>query len=72
MVCSSAWGPVSYANCTECLHKPAEPLATFAYLYDELGPDRVDKRISNWYTWIDGKYVHWTTYVHRRKTAVPE
>ena len=67
-VLASAWGPVSQANCQECLQKPAEPLSTFEYLYETLGPDKVDPRIRYWYTWIDGRYVHWDNFVLRKKS----
>lgn len=69
-VCASPHGPMSYAICQECLARPAEPQSFFAYLYDDVAqgdPSRLDPSIKNWYTWIDGKYVHWTTYVFRRK-----
>lgn len=74
-VVASPFGPVSHAICEECLQRPAEPLGTFEYLYDDCAhgnPDVLDKSIKNWYTWIDGKYVHWDNYVYRRKSDVPK
>ena len=69
-VVSSAYGPVSFALCLECLQRPAEPVSVFKYLYDDVAqgdPSRLDASVKNHYTWIDGKYVHWDNYVYRRK-----
>lgn len=69
-VVASPFGPLSHAICTECLGKPAESRATFDYLYDDVAggdPTKLDKSIHNWYTWIDGRYVHWHNYVLRRQ-----
>jgi hypothetical protein len=66
-VCASVFGAISHAICVECLQRPAEPLSSFKYTYDTVGPDNVASWVRNWYTWIDGKYVHWDNYVWRRK-----
>jgi hypothetical protein len=69
-VCSSPFGPVSFAYCADCLNKPAEVRSIFDYLYDEVAkgdPSQLSPEIRNWYTWIDGRYVHWDNYVFRRK-----
>jgi hypothetical protein len=73
-VCSSPFGPMSFAYCQECLAKPAEIATIFAYLYDDVAggdPSKLDKSIKNWYTWIDGRYVHWDNYVYRRQHEQP-
>jgi hypothetical protein len=70
-VIASPFGPASYATCKECLQRPAEPKAVFDYLYDEVAkgrPTELSKHLKSWYTWIDGKYVHWDNYVLRRKS----
>jgi hypothetical protein len=67
MVFSSPFVAMSFANCNECLHKPAEPELVFKYLLEEVAdgdPSKLDRCIQTWYTWMDGKYVHWNTYVH--------
>lgn len=66
-VVASVFGAMSHAICKECLQRPAEPIYCFAHCYDSVGPDNVAKWVRNWYTWIDGKYVHWDNYVWRRK-----
>ena len=71
-VCSSPFGAMSFAYCTECLQKPAEVLFVFEYLYNDVAggdPSRLASEIRNWYTWIDGKYVHWDNFVWRKKNS---
>jgi hypothetical protein len=61
---------MSSAYCADCIAKPAETLSVFDYLYDDVAggdPTKLTPQIRNWYTWIDGKYVHWDNYVWRRK-----
>lgn len=70
-VCASAFAPMSHAICTECLQKPAEPLGSFTYLLEDVAggdPSKLSPELKNWYTWKDGKYVHWTTFVHQQQT----
>lgn len=63
----SAWRESrEYWNCQSCLEKPAETLSTFKFMYDNKPKGGFDTRLKNWYTWIDGRYVHWTTYVEMR------
>ena len=65
-VASSAFGAVSHAYCLECFQKPAEPLYMFVYLLDDVAggdPSKLTPEMKNWYTWIDGRYVHWSNFV---------
>jgi len=52
--------------CNECLFKPATELRIFE---KELSSGNPDPFLKNWYTWIDGKYVHWETFRHLRSKA---
>jgi hypothetical protein len=62
----SAFDGVRHLTCNECLMKPAETLALFEA---QLKLKTPDPALKNWYTWMDGKYVHWTTFVHLRKIS---
>lgn len=69
-VLASPFGPISHATCLECLQKPAIDEATMEYLLTHVAkgdPSKLKDGIMNWYTFVDGKYIHWNTWVHLRK-----
>lgn len=68
-VASSSFGAVSWAFCTECAHKPAEPSVTFAYLYDEVSDqgEGLADHVQQFFTWKDGAYQSWPDYVANRR-----
>lgn len=70
-VASSSFGAISWAFCSECAHKPAEPLCAFAYLYDDVSDkgEGLREGVNDFYTFKDGAYLSWPDYVkHRRAT----
>lgn len=72
-VASSSLGAVSWAFCSECAHKPAEPACMFAYLYDDVSDqgDGLRDEINAFFTVIDGAYVSWPDYVKARRANIP-
>ena len=68
MRAKSAWGPFHYDNCSECLLKPAEPIRVFEHVYNQtVAKSRnADLRMKIWYTWKDGQYINWLTYLHQK------
>lgn len=67
-VASSAFGPMSFAFCSECASKPAEPIFIFIYLYETVsdqGKGLVDD-VDRYFTFLKGEYVSWPDYVARR------
>ncbi len=61
----SAFTRESKPLCAECLQRPAESLGVFRVQLEASKPDPLIKK---WYTWIDGKYVHWDNFVLREKS----
>lgn len=69
-VAASPFGPISFAYCQECIQKPAEPLLTFNYLYENVSSDQgrdLHESINNWFTWLNGQYLSWPDYVAQRR-----
>jgi hypothetical protein len=68
-VASSALGAVSWAFCSECLNKPAEPEVMFQTTADTTGGG---KGAADWvadiHTYKNGQYMSWTAWL---KTYVP-
>ena len=68
-VASSSLAPISWAFCTDCLNKPAEPLCMFAYLFDDVSNngDGLREEINDYYTFKNGAYLSWSDYVKQRR-----
>lgn len=69
-VASSSLGPVSWAFCAECAHKPAEPVCMFEYLFDDVSDngEGLREEMNAFHTFIDDKYVSWPEYVEMRRS----
>lgn len=62
-VCSSALGPVSWAYCSQCLSRNAEPAVMFDATIDGCGGvDGVADWVRQMTTFVDGNYVPFDTY----------
>lgn len=70
-VASSSFGAVSWAFCSECAHKPAEPLGMFAYLFDDVSDngDGLKESVNQFWTFKDGQYLSWPDYVQQRRAV---
>lgn len=66
-VCSSSFGPVTFAYCYECINKPAEPRSTFEYLFEETGGEGLVHNVNEFFTFIDGRYVSWSDFLKMRR-----
>lgn len=68
-VASSSLGAISWAFCSECARKPAEPLCMFSYMFDDVsdnGNGLIDE-MNDFYTFKDGAYLSWPDYVKQRR-----
>lgn len=70
-VASSSLGAVSWAFCSECARKPAEPLCMFAYMFDDVSDngEGLRKEMNEFYTFKDGAYLSWPDYVKERRAG---
>lgn len=68
-VACSAVGPASFAYCSECAHRNAEPLPCFSYLYDDVGNEGegLADYVKTLQTYANGGYLTWDEYVAKRK-----
>lgn len=68
VVCSSAFGPISWAYCEECYRKPAEPESGFEFLYGLSGGDGLIEDVKSFFTFKDGAYVSWEDWLAWRRS----
>lgn len=70
-VASSSLGAVSWAFCSECAHKPAEPECMFCYMYEDVSDrgEGLREEMNSFHTFIKGAYVSWPDYVAQRRAS---
>ena len=67
-VASSPFAAYSMAYCVECLEKPAESRAVFAYLYEDVANYKLaglNEYVFGYYTYEDGEYIQFKDWVKK-------